>query len=269
MTKRIAGRFFCAALLVVFLLSPFAASLSGGQAGLKGNIIGFLYDRDGTTPLEGAVVKFKSLTSGTIYESTKSDTYGIFKVQEVESGVYTYGVATEQGDFNADNIVGFKVSENETAKLSISVNPYEKEVAAAVSEIYKDQETNGETLVGTIADFNPNSRLAQVQIVKGMLRVEDRIHAKGKSTNFYQDVDTLMVGNNSARQVLKGQTGTLKLERNAKSGDLVYVVRAKNLFPIFLAPLGVAAVIGGNEAVTYGIIKIKDQQHPVSAKRDN
>lgn len=253
----------------IFLLSPFTGVASGGPAGLKGNVIGFLYDRDGTTPLEGAVVKFKSLTSGTIYESTKSDTYGIFKIQGIESGIYTYGVATGQGEFNADNIVGLKVSENETAKLSISVNPYEKDVAAAVSEIYQNQESNGETLVGTIAEFNPNTRLAQVQIVQGMLRLKDRIHAKGKSTNFYQDVGTLMVGSSAAGRVLKGQTAGVRLERDAKAGDLVYVVSDKKLFPIFLAPLGVAAVIGANEAVTFGIIKVKDQQEPVSAKKDN
>ena len=257
----------CVWILVIFLLSPFAAVASGAQAGLKGNIVGFLYDRDGTTPLEGAVVKFKSLTSGTIYESTKSDTYGIFKVQNVESGVYTYGVAAEQGDYKADGIVGFKINENETAKLSIALNPYEKEVAAAVSEIYKEQEKNGEALIGTIADFNPSTRLAQVQVVKGVLQVNDRIHARGKSTNFYQDVDTLMVGTAEAKRVLNGQTGTLKMEQDAQAGDLVYVVPAKKLFPFFLAPLGIAAVIGGSEAVSYGIMKIKDQAIPASPKK--
>lgn len=234
----------------------------------KGNVIGFLYAKDGTTPLEGAVLKFKNLTSGSMFISSKTDGYGIFKLEGIESGMYTYGVETEQGDFNADSFVGLKVGGNETAKLSIALDPYDKDAAEAISEIYKEQEKNGEALIGTIADFNPNTRLAQVQIVKGVLQVNDKIHARGKSTNFYQDVDVLMIGSSKARRVLKGQTGTLKLERNAQSGDLVYVVPAKKIFPLFLAPLGIAAVIGGNEAVTYGIMKIKDQQEPVSAKRN-
>ncbi|MFZ2054477.1 MAG: hypothetical protein WAU81_09790 [Candidatus Aminicenantales bacterium] len=231
----------------------------------KGNVIGFLYAKDGTTPLQGAVVKFKNLTSGLMLTSSTSDGYGIFKLEGIESGLYTYGVVTEQGDFNADSFVGLKVGENETAKLSIALDPYEEDAAEAISEVYRDQEKNGEALIGTIADFNPNTRLAQVQIVKGVLQVNDKIHARGKSTNFYQDVGVLMIGSNKARRVLKGQTGTLKLEQNAQSGDLVYVVPAKKIFPLFLAPLGIAAVIGGNEAVTYGILKIKDHQTPVSA----
>lgn len=256
-----------ALILVIFVLSPFAAVVSGAQAGLKGNIIGFLYERDGTTPLEGAVVKFKNLSAGTFYESTKSDVYGLFKVQDVESGIYTYGVATGQGDFNADSIVGFKIGENETAKLSIAIDPYEKEVADAISEINQDLEKNGEALVGMIAEFNSSTRMAEVQVVKGALKVNDRIHARGKSTNFYQDVDNLMVGTAETKRVLKGQTGALKLEQTAQAGDMVYVVPAKKIFPIFLAPLGIAAIIGGNEAVTYGIMKIKDQAIPASPKR--
>ena len=233
----------------------------------KGNIIGFLYAKDGTTPLEGAVLKFKNLTSGSIFISSKTDDYGIFKLEGIESGLYTYGVETEKGDFNADSFVGLKVGENETAKLSIALDPYDKEAAEAISEVYKEQEKSGEALIGTIASYNPNTRMAQVQVVKGMLQLNDKIHARGKSTNFYQDVDVLMFGNNKTKRILKGQTGTMKMEKSAQSGDFVYLVRAKRIFPIFLAPLGVAAVIGGNDAVTYGIMKIKDQGEPVSAIR--
>jgi len=266
MPKSALKMFFGISIIAVFLL--FLSPICSGAKDLpKGNVIGFLYAKDGTTPLEGAVVKFKNLTSGVVSESSKSDSYGIFKLQGIEKGVYTYGVVTPDGDFNADNLVGLRVGENETAKLSIALDPYNKDEAEAVSEIYKELEKNGEALIGTIADFNPNGRLAQVQVVKGALQVNDRIHARGKSTNFYQDVDTLMVGSAKTKRVLKGQTGTLKLERNAQAGDLVYVVPAKKIFPIFLAPLGIAAVIGGNEAVTYGIMKIKDQQEPASAIR--
>ena len=265
---------FCLKLVVcmgfVFSLFLFSSPqiLTAQNSIPKGNVIGFIYAKDGTTPLEGALVKFKNLTSGSMFISSKTDGYGIFKLEGIESGMYSYGVVTEQGDFNADSLVGLKVGENETAKLSISLDPYDKEEAEAISEIYKEQEKNGEALIGTIADFNPNTRLAQVQVVKGVLQINDKIHARGKSTNFYQDVDTLMVGTARTKRVLKGQTGSLKLERNAQAGDLVYVVPAKRVFPIFLAPLGIAAVIGGNEAVTYGIMKIKDQQEPVSAIRN-
>jgi len=253
-------------LLSLFLFS-ISQSLTAGDGTPKGNIIGFLYGKDGTTPLEGAIVKFKNLTSGMVFESSKSDSYGIFKLQGIEKGMYAYGVVTPEGNFNADSLVGLKIGENETAKLSIAVDPYEKEVAEAVSEVNQDLEKNGEALVGMIADFNQSTRMADVQVVKGVLKVNDRIHAKGKSTNFYQDIDTLMLGYANTKRVLKGQTGTIKLEQNAQAGDMVYVVPDKKLFPLFLVPLGVAAVIGGSEAVSYGIMKVKDQAIPASPKR--
>jgi len=268
MYKGSLSKTFFPAIACIFLLSSFVAFGSEAQTGLKGNIIGFLYDRDGTTPLEGAVVKFKSLTSGTIYESTKSDTYGIFRVQAVESGVYTYGVTTERGGFNADSILGFKVSENETAKLSISINPYEEEVAAAVSEIYKEQ-SKGEALVGVIADFNAGTRMAQVEVMRGLLRIKDKIHTKGESTDFYQNLAVMRVGNSAARHLLKGQVGTVQLEQKAVKGDLVFVVPTQHVFPFFLVPAGVAAVIAGNQAVTYNLVKISDSGSPVSAKRND
>lgn len=253
-------------LLSLFLFST-SQSLTAGDSTPKGNVIGFLYGKDGTTPLEGAIVKFKNLTSGMEFESTKSDSYGIFRLQGIEKGMYTYGVVTPNGNFNADSPVGLKIGENETAKLSIAVDPYEKGVAEAVSEVNQGMEKNGEALIGMIAGFNPSTRMADVQVANGVLQANDRIHAKGKSTNFYQDVGTLMVGFANTKRVLKGQTGTLKLEQNAQVGDMVYVVPAKKLFPFFLAPLGIAAVIGGNEVVTYGIQKVKDQAIPVSPKR--
>jgi hypothetical protein len=269
MIKRVSGVFWGIPLVIASLYCFLLPVNAGAKDLPKGSIIGFLYAQDGTTPLEGAVVKFKNLTSGMVFDSSKTDGYGIFKVQGIEKGVYTYGVVTADGSYNGNNLVGLRVGENETAKLSIALDPFDKEVAEAVREISQDQEKNGEALIGMIAEFNPTTRMAQVQVVKGVLQVNDRIHARGKSTDFYQDVDVLMVGAAKTKQVLKGQTGTLRMERSALAGDLVYVVPARKFFPIFLAPLGIAAVIGGNEAVTYGIMKIKDQQEPVSAKRDD
>jgi hypothetical protein len=251
---------FALALLVAFSPADLIA-----QNVAKGNIIGFIYAKDGTTPLEGAIVKFKSLGSGAIFESSKSDNLGIFKVQGVETGMYTYGVLTETGDFNADNLVGIRIGENETAKLSIALNPYEKDVASAVGELNKENPVDGEVLVGAIADFDPATSVAQVQVVKGLLRIKDKIHARGKSTDFYQDVEILKIGDSSTKQVISGQTASTKLVQKAQSGDLIYVVRNKKVFPFFLAPAGVAAVIAGNSAVTYGVVKIKDEGDPASA----
>src|SRR4030042_3554867 len=104
-------------LLSLFLFS-ISQSLAAHDGISKGNVIGFLYAKDGTTPLEGAVVKFKNLTSGSMFISSKSDGHGIFRLEGIESGMYTYGVVTEPGDFNAASLLGLKVGGNETATLS-------------------------------------------------------------------------------------------------------------------------------------------------------
>jgi hypothetical protein len=233
-----------------------------------GNIIGFIYDQDGTTPLTGAVLKFKNLTSGAIYDSSRSDANGIFTVRGIESGVYTYGVVTEAGGFNAAGVVGLQVSEKQTAKMSIALKPYGREEAAAVKELNRDRETQGESMVGLIADFDAATQLARVEVVKGILRVNDKIHTQGPATNFYQDVAVLKFQNGAARQLLPGQTGSILLKQSAQTGDRVFVVQDKKVFPFFLAPAGVAAVIAGNMAVTHGVLRITDEGEPVSAYKN-
>jgi hypothetical protein len=268
MNKRIYGTF--APLLIVFAFFLFTAPyFFAAESSAKGNVIGFIYDKDAKTPLEGGIVKFKNLTSGTVLESSKSDNNGLFKLQGIESGVYTYGVITPEGDFNADNLVGIRVQENETAKMSIALNPYSKEEASAVNEVYKEQAINGESLIGTVADFNPGTQVAQIQVVKGLLQLKDKIHTKGKATDFYQEVGVLLAGNSKARRVLPGQVASVRLERKAAKGDSVYVVRKRNLFPMFLAPLGAASILAASSGVTYGVVKINDQSEPVSADKNH
>jgi hypothetical protein len=257
-------------ILGVFCLAfvSLVAAVQRSDSGPKGNIIGFIFAKDGTTPLPGAVVKFKNLGSGVIYESSRSDDLGVFKLQGIESGVYTYGITIAQGDFNADNVVGIKVGANETAKMSIALRPYGKNEAAAVTEIYKDKDPSGESLVAVIADFDYSTHMGQLQMVKGLIRVNDRIHAKGPSTDFYQEVQTLKIGDSTARQILGSQAGFVKLEKSVQKGDRVYLVQNKKVFPFFLAPAGVAAVIAGNQAITYGVVRIRDEGDPVSAYKN-
>ena len=92
----------------------------------RSDIIGFVYAKDGTTPLEGASVKFLNVSSNSIYESSKSDANGVFKIEGIESGLYVFGVITPQGDFILDDLVGMRVKENETVKLSVSLIPSEE-----------------------------------------------------------------------------------------------------------------------------------------------
>lgn len=232
---------------LIFLLFCFSGILKSEDA-VKGNIIGFVYDQDGTTPLKGAVVKIQNISTDATYESTKTDAKGLFKIVGIDSGIYLYGVLTADGSYDSENYFGVNVSEGETAKLSISLTPYEEKVAAALQEVYKAEGKSGEVLVGTVIDYDAGSRIAEVLVVKGFLQLDDKIHAKGKRTDFYQNVKELLLGQSPVKRLFSGQTANLKMSKSVVNGDLIYIVRKKKFFAL---PIGLAAITATTSAVLF------------------
>lgn len=117
--KRIYRSKTLAIILIASFIFLYSAYDLGAKEIGKGNIIGFVFQKDGTTPVEGAVVKLRNVATGTGYESTQSDKLGIFKVEDVAEGLYLVGVSTEEGDFNVSNLIG--IISNETAKVSFAL----------------------------------------------------------------------------------------------------------------------------------------------------
>ena len=230
----------------------------------KGNLIGFVYEEDGTTPLEGAVVKIKNISSGAIYESSQSDRSGVFKIMGLENGVYICGVATPKGNFNLDGLVGVGIRNNETAKMSISLARYEPQVASTIDEVYEEQSIAGEALIGRVVDTNPEEKLAEVLITRGVLAVNNKIHVKGEITDFYQKLKVLKLNGSSVKKLIAGQTGSLGMTKSVEKGDLVYLVCKRGFLPLFLAPLGKAIIIAGSSLISYGIIFLNDDREEAS-----
>lgn len=109
---------------VVFLLISsiiifyFPHDLKAQNTG-KGNLIGFVYEKNGTSPIEGAVIKLKNVSTANVYESSKSDKFGIVKIEGIEGGLYIAGISTKEGNFNVVNLIGIKATE--TAKISFAL----------------------------------------------------------------------------------------------------------------------------------------------------
>ena len=95
--------------------------------------------------------------------------------------------------------------------------------------------------------------MADVYIVKGMIKLKDKIHTKGDNTDFYQNLDDLRLEGSPAKRLFPGQTATLGLTKNAEIGDSVYLVCKKRMLPLFLTPVGIAAVVAGS-----GLVIIKN-----------
>ena len=241
----------------IFILMLCITGLMGQEPMPKGNIEGFVYDQDGTTPLEGAIVRFSNVSTGTVYESTLSDKSGAFKIEGIERGVYVFGVVTELGEFNSLDPIGVTIQENETANISISLIPYEGAIASSIIGFPEEKEIKGEVLVGRVIKYYPAALSAEVFIFKDRMQYRDRIHVKAPEaekieaekikaeevTDFYQEAYNLRVNGSRVKKVPAGQIVSLPLKDTVEVGDLVYVVRRKRLLPLLLIPVGLGTII--------------------------
>lgn len=244
--------------LAAALVWGLCALPAGAQAPARGNLIGFVYDKDGTTPVPNAVIKLRNINSGAVYEALATDKTGFFKLEGLSKGIYNFGITTSAGDFNSNELVG--IIENETTKISISLSPYENEVRQSMQEIAREQSLkDNEARVGRVVQYLPGTKVAVVFIEKGVLQVDDRIRVRGVITNFYQDVDTLSLNGAKVKRVLAGQNADLKVIRDAQKDDSVYLVCKRGIPPFFMTPCGIATVVGAMA----GIITLIDKE-PVS-----
>jgi len=228
------------ALALILVLFP--STLRPQEAG-KGNLIGFIYAQDGSTPVEGAVIVVKNLTTGAVVESPKSDALGVFKFQGLGAGLYALGVKSDKGSYNSQDFFG--VMADKTSKISIALNVYDPASASAAAAVIKEQREKGEAYVGKVVKYTPETKEAAVLVEVGLLQAEDRIHVKGRITDFYQDTRVMKAYGTKVNRVLFGYNADLRTPKACEPGDFVYVVCKRGVPPFFLAPLSIAAIVAG------------------------
>ena len=116
----------------------------------KGNVLGYIYGPDGTTPYEGAVMKVVNVTTGAVYESTVSNSNGVLKLSGLETGFYEYAVTTKEGTFVSESNFGLIVGDSETEKMAISVNSVSKMAVAEPAGFPEPEEISSEPYVGRV-----------------------------------------------------------------------------------------------------------------------
>ena len=244
---------------VVLYLCAFGFSQNITQG--TGNLVGFIYYQDGVTPIVGAVVKVKDVSTGLVSESTKSDANGMFTIENLNTGVYSLGVMTSRGDFNLEELIGIKAGE--TTKVSFSLAPYGAEEAAAVQEIYRNvyqaEEIKGEVLVGRVLSYNPINGTAEIFIIKGYIKLRDRIHVRGERSHFYQNIEDLVFGGQRVDKIFAGNNVMMTMRYLVEEGDLVFLVCKKGVVPFFLTPLGYITALAATGVITYGIVTITEE----------
>ncbi|HYA48816.1 MAG TPA: carboxypeptidase-like regulatory domain-containing protein, partial [Burkholderiales bacterium] len=246
---------------LVFILGLSAAPLFlASQTPAKGRLVGFVFGQDGSTPVAGAVVIARNVSTGALIESTRSDETGAFRVENLDAGIYSLGVSSAQGSFNSQDLVGIKP--DETAKVSIALNTYDRDALEAARTVAREEKERGESRVGKVVSYNTASKEALVVVERGLIQVGDRVRVKGVTTDFSQDVKLLKVQGARAKMCLAGQQGVFPAARPCAVGDTVFIVCKRGVPPLFLAPLGLAAIVAGSATLVS-----LEQEEPVSPTR--
>ncbi len=110
--------------LVTCLLvwSPLSLPGSEDNPGGKGNLKGFLYKRDGKTPLWGAQVLLKDMKTGKIFESNVTDAVGDYKLMDLPQGNYKLKILVKDKDYEVKTVDFLvKIFDGKTSNLSFSV----------------------------------------------------------------------------------------------------------------------------------------------------
>jgi len=144
------SRTTCIAIVLIFsfvsYLSPYLPAQQTRIPG-KGNLIGKIYAKDGSTFIVGALAKIKNVTTAKTYESRLTDKLGIFKIEGIEEGLYSVGIVTDEGEFNVESLIGVKA--NKTLLITLVLKPYlkdETKKAEVRSEILKSDKVPSKIL---------------------------------------------------------------------------------------------------------------------------
>jgi len=81
-----------------------------------------------------------------------------------------------------------------------------------------------EKLVGKITHYFTNIGVAVVEITSGGLKVGDKIHIKGATSDFEQGIESIQVEHENVEKAKKGQSVGLKADQQVREGDDVFLV---------------------------------------------
>jgi translation initiation factor IF-2 len=80
-----------------------------------------------------------------------------------------------------------------------------------------------ETEIGKVMDFFARPVVAGIDI-SGSLKVGDKIHIKGHTTDLELTVNSMQIDNNNVTEAKKGQSVGIKVPERVRVGDTVYKV---------------------------------------------
>lgn len=80
-----------------------------------------------------------------------------------------------------------------------------------------------EVVIGKVSDFFAHPVVAGIELT-GTLKLGDKIHIKGHTTDMELTVDSMQVDNENVTEVKSGDSIGIKISDRARRGDIVYKV---------------------------------------------
>jgi len=80
-----------------------------------------------------------------------------------------------------------------------------------------------EERIGVVEDYYAKISVIAVKL-EGELKVGDKIHIKGHTTDFVQTVDSMQIEHKQVDVAKKGDFVGIKVEQRCRKGDVVYKV---------------------------------------------
>jgi translation elongation factor EF-1alpha len=78
--------------------------------------------------------------------------------------------------------------------------------------------------IGKVASFFSKIGVAAIDITKGTLKVGDKIHIKGHTTDIEQDVDSIQIEHQNVPEAKPGDSIGIKVKDKVRDHDIVYKV---------------------------------------------
>jgi hypothetical protein len=111
--------FLCGIVLAGLVFIP---CFSGEQGGLSAELGGFIFEEDGTTPIEQAELIIEKIPEGRVYRSGPADGEGLFRIQDVERGLYRWWVGTPGGRADGLGFLGIRTQAGGKARVYIALS---------------------------------------------------------------------------------------------------------------------------------------------------
>lgn len=81
-----------------------------------------------------------------------------------------------------------------------------------------------EKLIGKITHYFTNIGVGVIEITQGDLKVGDKIHIKGATSDFEQTVDSIQIEHENIDKAKKGDAIGLKVDQQVREGDQVFKI---------------------------------------------